>query len=252
MTVASAIGFQALRESNIIGINATPTDPQAAEALSRLNNIVSSSLGWEVGEPLLDWPVGTVGVDPCNWPGWSAYRWQRPHPNVRLVVNHDSAETITLPAYPDDGARLALIDVGQNLATYPLTLNADGRRIEDQTSLTLNTNGESRTWLYRADLGNWIRTDTLLADSELPFPPEFDDAFITMLAMRLNPRYGRSIAQETVAAMERSVGQLRARYSQRVVTPADIGVLRPTVQVYNANLYWPYGNRGGFYGGYPW
>jgi len=44
--------------------------------------------------------------------------------------------------------------------------------------------------------------------------------------------------------MERSMNQLRARYAQRVVTPADIGVLRPTVQVYNANLYWPYRNTG--------
>jgi len=240
MTVASAIGFQALRESNIIGISATPTAPQAAEALSRLNNLVSSSLGWEVGEPLQDWPVGLVGVVPWGFECWTQWRWSRPTSNVRLVVNHNEAETVTLPARPDDGARLSLIDVGQNLATYPITLDADGRRIEGDTTLVLNTDGESRSWLYRADLGDWIRVDTLLADSELPFPPEFDDAFITMLALRLNPRYGRVIAQETVAAMERSIAQLRARYSQTVVTPADIGVRRPTVQVYNANLYWPY------------
>lgn len=252
MTVASAIIRSALRESNIIGVNSTPNAAQSAEALDRLNNLVSSSMGWEAGEPLLDWPVGTVGVVQYGWTGWTPYRWQRPHSNVRLVVNHDMAETIILPAYPDDGARLALIDVGQNLSTLPITLDADGRRIEDQTSLVLNTDGESRSWLYRADLGNWIRIDSLTDSSELPFPSEFDDAFITLLAMRINPRYGRQITQETMAALERSVGQLRARYSQRVVTPADIGVLRPTVQVYNANLYWPYGNYGAFYGGFPW
>ena len=244
MTIASAIIFSALRESNLIGVNSTPTTGQSNEALSRLNAIVASVFGYEVGEKLEDWPVGAVGVTTCGPTFWSALRWRRPHSNVRLVVNHDEAETITLPAYPDDGVRLALIDVGQNLATYPITLDADGRRIEDATTLTLNTNGESRAWLYRADLGNWIRIDSLTADSELPIPPEYDDAFITMLAMRLNPRYGRQITQETATAMERSMNQLRARYAQRVVTPADIGVLRPTAQVYNANLYWPYRNTG--------
>lgn len=252
MTIASTIIVAALRESNLIGVNSTPTTAQSTEALARLNTIVSSTFGFEVGEPLQDWPIGIVGVDPCRLPYWTALRWRRPCSNVRLVVHHDEAETAILPACPDDGARLSLIDVGQNLATYPLTLDPDGRRIEGSTSLVLNTNGESRSWLYRADQGNWIRIDSLTADSELPTPAEFDDAFITMLAMRLNPRYGRTIAQETVAAMERAVSQLRARYSQRVVTPADIGVLRPTVQVYNANLYWPYRGSGAFYGGWPW
>lgn len=244
MTIASDIIFSALRESNLIGVNSTPTTGQSNEALSRLNAVVSSVFGYEVGEQLQDWPVGSVGVVPCGPQFWSELRWRRPHTNVRLVVNHNQAETVVLPAYPDDGARLALIDVGQNLATYPLTLDADGRRIEDATSLTLNTNGASRAWLYRADLGNWLRIDSLTAASELPIPPEFDDAFITLLALRLNPRYGRQIAQETAMAMERSMNQLRARYAQTVVTPADIGVLRPTVQVYNANLYWPYRNTG--------
>jgi len=244
VTIASAIIFSALRESNLIGVNSTPTPGQSNEALSRLNAIIASVFGYEVGEKLADWPVGVVGVTFCGPTFWSELHWRRPHSNVRLVVHHDQAETIILPSQPDDGARLALIDVGQNLATYPITIDADGRRIEDATNLTLDTDGESRAWLYRADLGNWIRIDNLTADSELPIPPEYDDAFITMLAMRLNPRYGRQITQETATAMERSMNQLRARYAQRVVTPADIGVLRPTVQVYNANLYWPYRNTG--------
>jgi len=250
MTVASVIITAALRESNLIGVNSTPTTPQVNEALARLNTLVSSTLGFEVGEQLQDWPVGNVDVVPCGLTYWTELRWRRPHTNVRLVVHHDEAETVTLPAYPDDGARLAIIDVGRNLSTYPLTLDADGRRIEDATSLVLDTDGEARSWLYRAELGNWIRVDSLTVDSELPFPAEFDDAFITMLALRLNPRYGRAIAQETLVAMERAISLLRARYSQQVVTPADIGVLRPTTQVYNTRFYWPYrgwGNWGG-----PW
>ncbi len=46
--------------------------------------------------------------------------------------------------------------------------------------------------------------------------------------MRLNPRYGRAMAEATVVAMEQVTRKLRARYQQKQIVAADLGVLHLT------------------------
>jgi hypothetical protein len=76
----------------------------------------------------------------------------------------------------------------------------------------LNTNSDNRQWMYRADIGQWVKITTLLYTDAIPFPQEFDDYFITMLAMRLNPRYGQTLADESQEVLKRSRSLLRDRY----------------------------------------
>lgn len=229
MTLTSEIIQEAYREGNLIAIAQEPSANQSSEALKLLNRVVSGVYGEEVGDPLYDWPVGTSGV--VATPNqWTQTEWSNLLQNVRIVVNADTAQDVYLPPDPDDGARVALVDPGALLATYPVTIYGNGRTIEDVTSLVLNTDSISRVWLYRADLGKWVRLTALVntVDEEFPFPTEFDSFFITRLAMRLNPRYGRSMSEETAAELTSVLRKMRARYRQKQVIPADLGVLMLT------------------------
>lgn len=205
MTLASSIITDALRESNIIPMGNSPNANQLAESLTRLNAIVISTVGNEAGDALDDLNIGGSYDQ-------SSYCSSYVPDNARLMLNLSSAKTLKLDPQPFDGQRLSFVDIAGNLATYNLTLDANGRSIEGGATLVLNTNSDSRQWMYRSDLGGWIKITTLLSTDNLPFPSKFDDYFVTMLAMRLNPRYGQSLAPETTEALKRSRSQLRGHY----------------------------------------
>lgn len=240
MTLVSEIITDALRETNIIALGASPSAAESAEALRRLQNLVSSVFGNELGDKLTDLPLGQGSTRPSGYP-W--YGNTLPADlvipqNARLVLNLSAASTVYLHPYPQDGARLAVIDAGKTLDTYTLTLNGNGRLIEAATTLALSTESLAREWFYRADVGDWRRISNLTLAGMFPFPPEFDDMFITMLAMRLNPRYGQTLAGESLAAFNRSRGQFRSRYKQIIEQDSELALTSMTAQQtrwYNRN-----------------
>jgi hypothetical protein len=226
MTTALDIITRGFRESNTIPLGQTPNANLEAEAFAKLKSLISSAYGNEVGEKLADWPVG-LGNYTETLPYWSSGQWQYPRPNSRLLLNLTESTTLYLPHNPQDGARLAVVDNGNNLATYNLTLDGNGRRIEGANSVTLSTDGLLRSWMFRADLGQWVVLTALGATSEdMPFPEEFDDYFITKLAMRINPVYGRSLSEESKMHLSDMLSQLQARYTQRVNMPCDRGAIQ--------------------------
>lgn len=240
------------RESNLIAIGLTPTVNQQTEGLSLLQELVSSVLGFEVGEQLNDWPIGTVNFDPVQSAPWSEQRWMRPLVNSRLYVNVQSPQTVYFPLSPNNGARMAVVDVLGNLATYPMTLDGNGRTIEGSPTLTINTDGANIQWMFRADLQDWVRVTPLTNPGDMPFPQQYDGYFTTRLAMRLNPRYATKMDPQTIDTMNRAEQRIQAEYHQRIVTPADLGVQVLSVQAYNAGLGYggvfqpyPYGWMGG-------
>lgn len=236
MTLTPAIIKDAYRESNIVGISASLNSNQSAEGLALLNRVVASVYGNEVGDPLFDWPIGASGVVASQ--SWTETDWRDLLPNVRLVALNATAQSVYLPPDPQPGARVALIDPNAQLAAYPITIFGNGRTIQGAASQLLNTDSTSKTWFYRDDLGDWVLLSELTgADAEeFPFPTEFDDYFITKLAMRLNPRYGRSLSDETGAALELTLRRLRSRYRQTQVVPVETALL---------NLTAPYGTLDG-------
>ncbi len=246
MTTASEIIKQALRESNLIARNQTPTTAELDEELVRLNRLVESVYGWEVGERLSDWSVQGGPTDGVT-SFWTAVEWTKLLSNVRVLAKLTSVDTLFLPAEPDDGARVMVVDLSGNFATFNLTLDPNGRKIEGSTSnLALVDNGLNRTWMYRAELSDWVRLTDMqidltagppVVDTVFPFPTKFDDAFITMLAVRINPQYGQGLQAPTLLTLERAREQIQAQYRQRVITRADLGVLRMSVQG-------QFGNRG--------
>lgn len=208
MTLVSTILADAYRETNLIPLGGTPNTNQTTEALRRLNSIVLSTIGYEAGDDLVelnyggDYDQSSLIVDYLP-------------DNVRLIFNLDAAATLYLDPNPYDGQRLAFVDAGGNLNTYNVTLDGNGRKIAGAATAVLNTDSDSRQWMYRADTGNWVVLTTLVAGDEMPFPSEFDDFFVISLAGRINPQYGQNLAPESVERYRSIRSRLRARYGRR-------------------------------------
>lgn len=225
MTLVSAVLLSAMQETNIVSAGGSLTSAIESQALARLQNLVTSVLGNEAGDRLSIWPVGSAGYRAEDAPSDCVDR-TLPGPNNRLMCNLSAASTVYLPPDPYDGARMGVVDVAGNFATCNLTLDGNGRLIEAGTALVLSTDNMTREWFFRADAGDWRKLTALATTDEMPFPAEFDDLFITMLALRMNPRFERTVARETQAFLDRGMAQLRARYRQKkTLSDAELGSL---------------------------
>lgn len=217
MTLVSDIITDAFRQSNLIALGTTPTTAENTEALRYVNRIVKSVLGNEVGDPLTSFPLGKSQiVRPSNFPSWNqnpGSDWVVPR-NIRLNVNLTAALTVYLNPMPNDGCRFAVSDAVNTLGTYPLTVMGNGRFIEGAATLVLNTPGTETEWVFRADTGNWQKVTPLLLADTFPFPEEFDDFFIVLLALKINPSNGLQLDPQSQQTMMRARTQLRARYRQ--------------------------------------
>src|SRR3546814_16128077 len=92
-----------------------------------------SVVGDEVGEPLTALPIGSLNIDrPSGYPWWDTVPdgdWFVPK-NTRAVFNLEAPLDLYLHPEPDDGSRLAVVDVAGNLATHTVPLHGHGRLIE--------------------------------------------------------------------------------------------------------------------------
>lgn len=225
MATALAIITDAYRESNIIPVGQVPSTNHQNEAFTRLKALIASIYGNDLGAPLVDWPVGVEDYQE-SMAGWGSANWSYPQPNVRLVCNLGSAETVYMPFSPDNGARIAVLDRKGNFATYNLTLHGNGRTINGADSVTLNTNDYNEGFIYRADRGEWVLLTALAnVNANMPFADAYDDYFVTLLAARLNPRYGRALSQETTAWLAEMRNKMQAEHRQTRKVTADPGVL---------------------------
>lgn len=219
MSLVSDIISQAYRETNLIPLGNAPNTNQTAEALVLLNTIILSTVGLEVGDDLNELNMGGLYDESFYTSSWVPR-------NARLILNLSGPTTLALDPDPVGGQRLAIADVAGNLATYPLTLTGNGRKIEGANTLVLNVNSDSRQWLYRSDIGTWVKITGLISTDTFPFPAGFDDFFITMLAMRLNPRYGQTLSQESAEALKRGRKHIRVKYRGKTeVYPEYVGII---------------------------
>jgi hypothetical protein len=230
MTLTRLIVIDALRESMLVGLGEEGDAAQGEEGLRLLSRIVKSVFGNQVGENLQDWAFPPV------YP--TAASWQYIPPDTRIVMGANAGgQSFNINPYPENGDRLQLIDAGSNFATNHVTLIPGPATFNGSSSNYIaNANGFNKTWLYRADIGDWALVAPLDAAGEFPFPEEHDDAFIGMLATRLSPRYRQQMAPESVASLTSALSQLRARYSRARLERADLAVLRLTGTVSRSYL----------------
>lgn len=229
MTTVTQIITDAYRQSNLLALGASPTTPQITEALRYLNRQVKSVFGYEAGEELVAFPIGRKDISrPSGFPWWDTVPdadWFVPK-NTRVMLNLEQSLSLYLHPQPSNGSRFGAIDVSSNLATYPVTVYGNGHLIEGATSVVLNTDDTNSEWFYREDQANWVKYSPLIAENTFPFPEEFDDYFITLLAIRLNPSYGIALDPQSEMMFRRSKGQLQARYQQEQIIRSETGITR--------------------------
>lgn len=227
MTLVRTIISDGLREGGILPLGGTPDAASEAEGLRKISSIVSSLIGAELGENLTSISYGKNGVttqEGLKADEKTSLDSSYVPSNSRIIANLEGASTLFLNPAPRPGARFAVIDASGNFSSRALTVNANGRKIENAASLSLATDSLVREWFYRDDLADWVRVTDLTLDTAVPFPAEFDELLVTMLAIRLNPRYGQAIAPETKEVLSRWRTLFRARYRQTVEVLSDTGM----------------------------
>lgn len=206
---------RAFRETILLSETEFPTPTQANEILKLYNELLASLYGTTVGERLQDWPLGNFGRDDpqvMNLP--DPFVLARPWLNSRLIALNIGAFTSYLDPNPQDGARYGILDPYGRLEANPVTVDGNGRPIEANPTFVANTANLSREWMYRADLGQWVKLSLLLATDTHPFPATFDEMFRIMLAMRVSPRFGATIDATTQSIVQGSYRDFKARYIQ--------------------------------------
>lgn len=247
-TLVSSIIQSALRETNLIPLGTVASDDQIAEAFQLLVTLTESVLGNEMGENLNPLPLGQENINsPKGYPWWSnslpANMFVQT--NTRVMCNLTGEGFINLHPKPHDGARMGVVDVAGNFDVNNFTIYGNGRMIEGAPEMTYDTTGELREWMYREDLGNWVVTTPLTLTGTMPWGSEYDDMFIIMLAMRLNPRYGQVMHPASVEALKNITTKFTARYSQSTTQmPSENGLLYLT----HWQRFWGYGAYGPAYG----
>lgn len=248
-TLISQIITDAFENENIVPLGASPTTAETTRALRLLNQIVDEWVTTAAGELLYDWQVPPAATAPQNGQmrnprdpyGDDAVATAFPYPpnNRRIVTQLTGPETIYFSQYPNDGSIMEVADAGSASAT--LTINANGRQIENAASVSLDPSAVTeRRWFFRADLQSWQRLEELVNDSSgaSPFPKKYDALLAAELSIRLLTAFGREPSPSTVGIRDRGLTRFRAQYKQYT----------PTKQTYDVenvqSLYVDYGNFG--------
>ena len=229
MALVSEIIKDAFREANLIPITQSPTLDEQAESLRLLNRFVRSIFGNEAGDKLQSFAVGSLNVVTTTQLPIFDFTTPNYVPlNARLMVNISAATQVNLHPDPEDGSRIAVVDVAGNFNTFNLTLRGNGRGVDTATTAVLNTASLKKEWFYRADLGSWMAITNLGLNDVFPFPLEFEDLFVIGLATRLNPRNGVAIDDQAMMNFRRQRNLFRARYSQSIQQESEEGLIRMT------------------------
>lgn len=227
MALVSQIITDAYQYNNIVALSAIPNAEEQAKALRYLNRIFKSIFGNEVGEPLQVQTLGALPtVQECD-----VYSDALKAPyilahNPLLVCRLTGPQTVYLPSQPSDGERLQVQDITGVFGVSSLTVNGNGRTIEGALSLVLNTPNLRREWFFRADLGDWVRVSGLLLTDVFPLPEEFEEYFITMLALRLGASEDIDLNSQLQFVLKDVLKKFRARYKQKHSINSEAGLVR--------------------------
>lgn len=228
MTTISTIISDAFRESRLTAVGDGPQAEEFAEAFRRLQAIIKSVMAFEAGENYTSVNFGSQGLSTNHTAGqdWSSMIESTYVPsNSRLVCHLEAPTTIYLDPNPEDGAKIAIVDSAGNFSTTNLILDGNGRSIDGTSSVTLSTNSLNKDWFYRADLAEWVAFTDITEDGVSPLPEEFDEYLVTLLALRLNPRYsGTPMSGESGAIFQKARSYFRSRYKQTKNMPSEYGL----------------------------
>lgn len=136
------------------------------------------------------------------------------------------------------GASWAAATLAGGTAGAILTLDGNGRYIDRAGQQSFQTPIPPLTWVFRADLGMWVRTNQLTLTDNMPFPTQFDDFFICVLMKRTAPRYNKVVSNETQLTAQTVLMNFRAYYRQSQVTTYGSENMPRTDQSYLGGSWW--------------
>lgn len=240
MTTALALLTRAYRENNLIPVGSAPSTKELTEAIAVLNSYMLSQFTMAVGDQLMEWPIPRRQRDPSVTsrefpllPG--AQRSLTPTystlipPNSRIIWD-GSERRVWLTDKPKDGNLLAVaIGSGANADNAgTLTIDGNGRLIDGADTATfIRATFAASRWFYRADTAQWTPIEALAQADEMIFPEEFDDVWVCGVAVRLAPRYGKTISAATIARGSEVLLLLQTRYFQSQPTGSGGELLVP-------------------------
>jgi hypothetical protein len=208
-------------------VGTDPSDEELTEGLDLLNRLILSAFAYTVGVKLRQWPIRTaqrtapVTRDYPQLPlGQFSLVPRYPYipPPNSMVIWDGSPAVVYFPDRPEDGAVMG-ITPGSGVAAQDqgsLVLDGNGLLIDAAPDIAYPDLGSltPQRWFYRADLGQWLPIQPAAITDECLFPVELDDLWICAVSIRLSSRYGKDIAQGTVARIKDMTTLLRSRYAQ--------------------------------------
>ncbi len=251
MTLNSTLIDAGFRESNFTGTGKAPTTAESSEGLVMLQSLVNSFQGSIIGTRFKPWwmpaPFDTSTTGVMRWPAQTAGQNNpnvneiiHPPANSRVFLRTTTATTIYMPGEPEDGAMMQFVDAG---FTANVTLDGNGNFMGStgvsytatlDTLFGSNSRMTTKTYVFRADIASWTAIDALVLGAENPFPTDFDDYWITAMAIRLAPRFGNEPKQATVARYKEMVVFARQWYRQSAeALGIDMGT--PTQNTYGGH-----------------
>jgi len=242
MTTVAQIITDAYQLPNIVAMSAIPTAGEQAKGLRYLNRIFNSTLGNELGGSLSSYNLGQTGL--ISSEHTSLFTLQHPYllpANSKIDARLDTSLTVYLNPNPMDGERVAVQDVGETFASNVLTISANGKKIENTSSVVLTTSGTNSAWFYRADLSNWVKITNLELSDEFPLPPEFEEYFITMLSLRLSASEDVGMTSSIQYIMKEVAKRMRARYKQTAAVDLPSGLVYLTARTHHPLSEFNYG-----------
>lgn len=243
MTTLQPIITQGYRELNLVAGGKSLSAVQLDEGLLLLLNVIDVTICGDAGENLRDWPLGDYGRQALERYNLSLQCYQNPRINCRMIAVNEQAMTVYLPVKPSDGTVMAIVDPFERLSAFPVTLDGNGRVIENQASIVLDVDGTDRKWLYRADLGKWIRLTDLAIGDEMPFPKTWDFFFSIELALRLSGRSGRAITAATAAVYKKLRERFVNKYLQSDILDREWSFDREFMSTQAYGISWDGGSN---------
>lgn len=234
MTLNSTIITAAYRESNFTGQAADLTVTEQTEALQLLQSLVDSFFGLVIGTKAKPWWIPhqfNTSPEAGNYPAApgdthlrNANDIKYPPSNSRVFLRNSTVQTVYMQMKPEDGAMMQFVDAG---FTADVSINGNGMFIGDTGVAYTDTivpafgggsRSPKRTYVFRGDLASWVQTNNLEYVGECPFPEDFDDFWITALAMRLAPRFGNMPNEITLMRYKDMLVYIRGIYRQSAET----------------------------------
>jgi len=224
--VSDVIRF-AYREANFNTVSGVPTALEYAEGLSLLQPIVNSLPGMVTGIRMKPWFIPApqkVSPIAADYPAMSSSALApqnifNPPSNRRLMMRNTEDVEVFFQYQPQPGAVMEYVDTGHEGI---VTLNGNASffgLVGSNESVVIDPDSGGgrnlpRRWHFRADFGGWQELTTLALTSTIPYPVEFDDYFITALAIRLSPRFGSEPRQVTILRFQTMEAYIRDQWLQ--------------------------------------